>query len=144
MGGSEVLFSGAKEEQQDVEVSRNAIKTGLTDRLQPWQALFGILTLVVTQFDISDDKVLILCGILAATLGFTQITNYKHKEAIKEVVAPWLIQRLLEILGEYIPDLPVKPSDIIEPIVGEGLDMSERLEVLKERLAALEAEANDG
>lgn len=120
---------------------RNKIQTGVTEKLQPWQALFGLLTYVVTQFDVSDDKVLILCAFLAATLGFTQVMNYKHKEAVKEVVAPWLLERLLKILGEYLPTLPEPPSETPVLEVPKQKELQGRIEALE---AELEAEVKDG
>jgi len=104
------------------------VRTATIERLQPWQALFGILTYVVGAFDITQWQTLLLCGFLCIALGFTQRSTYKHKEAIKEVVAPWLVERLLSVLMDYLPQE--------EPEVSEEPD---ELETLKAQLAELEA-----
>jgi hypothetical protein len=95
------------------------IKTGFTERLQPWQAIFGVLTYVIGAFDITEWQTLALCGFLLLGLAFTQRANYKHKEAIKSVVIPWLVERLLETLGEYL-GTPAPPSDIEDVVVDNG------------------------
>jgi hypothetical protein len=94
------------------------VKTATMDRLQPWQALFGILTYVIGAFDISEWQTLVLCGFLVIGLGFTQRSTYKHKEAIKEVVTPWLVEKLLCILEDYIskPEEPEPPPEEPDPL----------------------------
>lgn len=84
------------------EIVQQTVKTQTIDRLQPWQALMGILAYVIGAFDLADWNILLLCGFLIIGLGFTQRSTYKHKEAIKEVVAPWVIEKLLCLLEDYI------------------------------------------
>jgi hypothetical protein len=91
--------------------------------------LFGILTYVVGAFDLSQWQTLILCGLLLLALGFVQRSTYKHKEAIKEVVAPWLVERLLTVLDEYLPK--TEEEEIVEEPTG--------LEELQAIVAELEA-----
>ena len=108
-----------------------SVSTAAQDKLQPWQAVFAIFTYAITQFEISDTNVLILVGMIAATLGFVMRSTYKHKESVKEVVAPWLLERVLEILGDYLkPELPEPPE---EPVATPDLTREE----LVARLTAL-------
>ena len=94
------------------------VSTAAQDKLQPWQAVFAIFTYVITQFDISDVNNLILIAIVATTLGFVMRSTYKHKEQVKEVVAPWLLERVIQILSDYLPKTPT-PKETPEPIVDE-------------------------
>ena len=95
-----------------------SVSTAAQDKLQPWQAVFAIFTYAITQLDISDTNNLILIGIVAVTLGFVMRSTYKHKEKVKEVVAPWLLQRVIQILSDYLPKTPT-PAETPEPIVDE-------------------------
>jgi len=106
-----------------------AVKTETIERLQPWQALFGILTYIIGAFNISDVNVLILIGLVLVTLGFVQRSTYKHKEAVKEVVAPWVLEKLMKILEEYLPEEPEPEPD---PLVLE-------IEALRAQIAEMEA-----
>jgi len=109
-------------------------RTAIVDRLQPWQALLGILTYVVGAFDITEWQTLLLCGFLLVALGFTQKANYKHKEAIKEVVTPWIIERLIDMLKDWLPP-PPNAEEEPEPAPADPYD---ELEALKAELEALE------
>jgi len=114
------------------------VSTGLSSRLQPWQAIFAIMTYAISQFGISDEKALILYGIIMATLGFVQISTYKHKEAIKQVVAPWLVEQLLKTISEYLaPQLPTPPEEPVEPVPEPTKE--EMIAELTKRLAELGA-----
>ena len=113
------------------------VSTAAQDKLQPWQAVFAIFTYAITQFDISEPNVLILIGIVSATLGFVMRSTYKHKEQVKEVVAPWLLQRVIQILSDYLPKTP-PPSETPEPIVAEPTR-----EELIARLQAFEDEVTE-
>ena len=121
------------------------VKTQTMDRLQPWQALFGILTYVVGAFDLSQWQVLLLCGFLLMALAFVQRSTYRHKEAIKEVVAPWLVERLLCVLDEYLPakeegdESPTSDAELIEGAHTLKAEMDE----LKAMLVELEV-SKDG
>ena len=92
----------------------SAVSTAAQDKLQPWQAVFAIFTFVITQFDLSSNNVLILIGMVSLTLGFVMRSTYKHKEAVKTVVAPWLLQQLLKALEDYLPTTP-EPEEPLEP-----------------------------
>ena len=94
----------------------STVSTAAQDKLQPWQAVFAIFTYAITQLDISDTNNLILIGIVAVTLGFVMRSTYKHKEKVKEVVAPWLLQRVIQILSDYLPKTPT-PAETPEPII---------------------------
>jgi len=113
------------------------VSTAAQDKLQPWQAVFAIFTYAITQFDISEPNVLILIGIVAGTLGFVMRSTYKHKEQVKEVVAPWLLQRVIQILSDYLPKTPT-PKETPEPIVDEPTR-----EELIARLQAFEDEVKE-
>ena len=87
--------------------------------MQPWQALFALLTYALGTYGIENERALILYGMVLACLGFVMVSNYKHKEAIKKVVAPWLVEQLLKTLSDYLePTLPEPPAEmpIPEPI----------------------------
>ena len=88
-----------------------SVSTAAQDKLQPWQAVFAIFTFVITQFDMSSNNVLILIGMVSLTLGFVMRSTYKHKEAVKAVVAPWLLQQLLRAIEDYLPSEPEEPVD---------------------------------
>ena len=115
-----------------MEISKNAVSTAVQDKVQPWQAVFAIFTYALTQFDIGETNTIILLGMILTALGFVMTSTYKHKQATKDVVAPWLLQRLLDVLKEYLPDLPDPPAE--EPVepVEEGPTREELLERLKE------------
>ena len=103
------------------EVIEGQVETGITNRIQPWQALFGVFTYALTQFDIGQPNTIILLGMVLACLGFVQVSTYKHKEAVKKVVAPWLVEQLLQIVSEYLkPNLPEPPENTpaepVEPV----------------------------
>jgi len=108
------------------------VSTAAQDKLQPWQAVFAIFTYVITQFDISDVNNLILIAIVATTLGFVMRSTYKHKEQVKEVVAPWLLERVIQILSDYLPKTaPPTATPTPEPIV-DGPTREELIAKLKE------------
>ena len=99
-------------------LSKETVSTAVQDKIQPWQAVFTIFTFALTQFDIGETNTVILLGMILTTLGFVMRSTYKHKEAVKEVVAPWLVQKLLELVSEYLaPTLPDTPEDApVEPV----------------------------
>ena len=78
---------------------------------------------------------------ILAGLGFVMSSTYKHKQAVKEIVAPWLVERLLEIAADYLkPTMPVPPTE--EPV--EPVDVPEiTKEVQKARLIAQLAELGE-
>ena len=95
-----------------MEVSKSAVSTAVQDKLQPWQAMFAVFTYALTQFDIGQINTIILLGMILASLGFVQRTTYKHKEAVKDIVAPWLLERLLKEVSEYLaPHMPAPPEE---------------------------------
>jgi len=111
------------------------ISTATQDKLQPWQALFAVFTYALTQFDIGQTNTIILLGMIIVGLGFVQRSTYKHKEAIKEIVAPWAVEQAIKVLSEYLePALPETPE---EPVL---VDEPTR-EELQAKLDALEREA---
>jgi len=93
------------------EAVTGAVETGLSSKLQPWQALFALISYAVGVYGIEDEKALILYGMILACLGYVMTTNYKHKEAIKEIVAPWLVEQLLNTLSDYL-GTPPTPEQI--------------------------------
>ena len=119
-----------------MEISKTAVSTAVQDKVQPWQALFAIFTYALTQFDIGETNTIILLGMILTGLGFVMRSTYKHKQETKDVVAPWLLQRLLEALKDYLPDLPEPPTPE-EPVV-EGPTREELLERLKELEGTME------
>ena len=100
-----------------MEVSKKAISTAVQDKVQPWQALFTIFTFALTQFDIGETNTIVLLGIIMAGLGFVMNSTYKHKQATKDVVAPWLVEQVVRILSEYLtPQVPTpEPTEEEEP-----------------------------
>ena len=95
-----------------MELAKDTVETGITSRIQPWQAIFALLTYALGTYGIEDEKALILYGMVLACLGFVMVSNYKHKEAIKSVIAPWLVEQLLKTLSEYLaPQLPEPPAE---------------------------------
>jgi len=92
------------------EAVAGAVETGLSSKLQPWQALFALISYAVGVYGIEDEKALILYGMILACLGYVMTTNYKHKEAIKEIVAPWLVEQLLKTLSDYL-GTPATPEE---------------------------------
>ena len=122
-------------------LSKQAVSTAVQNKVQPWQAVFTIFTFALTQFDIGETNTVILLGMILTTLGFTMRSTYKHKEAVKEVVAPWLVEQLLQVISDYLsPQLPTPPSEETlppeEPI--EGLTKAEQIAALTARLKELE------
>lgn len=103
-----------------------SVSTAAQDKLQPWQAVFAIFTFVITQFDLSNNNVLILVGMVSLTLGFVMRSTYKHKEAVKEVVVPWLVERMLEVMKQYLSE----PPETEEPIDKPELTRDELIERL--------------
>jgi len=93
------------------EAIEGSVSTGLQSKLQPWQAIFALLSYAVGVFGIEDEKALILYGMILACLGFVQVSNYKHKESIKEIVAPWLVEQLLKTLSDYL-GTPPPPTEV--------------------------------
>ena len=77
--------------EKSVAISKTAVSTAVQDKVQPWQAVFTIFTFALTQFDIGETNTVILLGMILTTLGFVMRSTYKHKEAVKEIVAPWLV-----------------------------------------------------
>ena len=115
-----------------------SVSTAAQDRLQPWQAVFAIFTYAITQLDLSETNILILVGMISTTLGFVMRSTYKHKEAVKSVVAPWLLQQVVKILKDYLPSEEPEPSEpytILQPTV-------EELEEQLRELLAKETEAS--
>ena len=124
-----------------MEFTKDRVETGLFNRLQPWQALFALLTYAFGIYGIDDDRAIILYGLILATLGFVMVSNYKHKEAIKSVIAPWLVEQLLKTLGYYLePQLPEPPDkdSPMEPITEP--DKDKVIAELEAAIAALKAE----
>ena len=111
-------------------ISKDKISTAVQDKIQPWQALFAILTYSLTQFDIGEANTIILLGMILAALGFVQRSTYKHKEAVKEIVAPWLLEKLLHEVSEYLkPEMPEPP---VEEPIEEPVDEPTREELLEQ------------
>jgi hypothetical protein len=95
-----------------------AVSTGVQNKIQPWQALFAIFTYALTQFDLGETNTLILLGIVMTGLGFVMRSTYLHKQATKEIVAPWLLEQVIKILSDYLP-APLPPSEVAPVIVDE-------------------------
>jgi hypothetical protein len=115
-----------------VEVSKDAVSTAVQDKFQPWQAMFAIFTYALTQFDIGQVNTIVLLGMMLVTLGFVQRSTYKHKEAVKEVVAPWLVEQLLKIVSDYLsPELPEPPAEEPEAEEPSREELIEQLEALR-------------
>ena len=132
------LAEQREDKQMGIELAKETVETGFWSKLQPWQALFGLLTYALGVYGIEDDKAIILYGFILATLGFVMVSNYKHKEAIKAVVAPWLVQQVLKILGDFLePQLPEPPEEgPVEPIAEP--DKEKVIAELKEAIQALD------
>ena len=122
------------------------METGLSNRLQPWQALFALLSYAVGIYGIDDEKALILYGIIAACMGFVMQSNYRHKQAIKEIVAPWLVEQLLNTLSEYLEKPPtpeeIEAGYIKTPDVDVETSARDLKAKLKAQIQALEATKN--
>ena len=120
------------------EAAAAKVESGVSSRMQPWMALFSILTYAIGVYGISDDRALILYGMILAAMGFVMVNTNKHNEAIKSVVIPWLIEQILNTLGQYLkpPDPPVEGEPVVEEECKETI-----LENLKAQVAELEAVA---
>lgn len=126
-----------------MEKAQEHVETGLSNRLQPWQAIFALLSYALGTYGIENERALILYGMILATLGFTMLTNYKHKEAIKKVIAPWLVEQILQTLGEYLePTLPEPPTEEPPEPIAE-LDKEKVIAELREAIAALDKEMKE-
>ncbi len=145
MFGEEITYyaplAGAMEGEKMTELVKESVETGISNRLQPWQAIFALLSYALGTYGIENERALILYGMILATLGFTMLTNYKHKEAIKKVIAPWLVEQLLKTLSEYLePTLPEPPVEKIpEPITEPDreeikAELREAIEILEQEL----------
>ena len=101
------------------EELKEQITDGILGKLQPWQAMFMILSYMITQFELSEIHNLVAVGMIAATLGFAMVSNYKHKEEMKVIITPFLVDQVLKILKDYMPPLKVEPEPIplLEPEV---------------------------
>ena len=120
-----------------MEISKDKVSTAVQDKIQPWQALFAVFTYALTQFEIGEVNTIILLGMILAALGFVQRSTYKYKAEVKEIVAPWLLEKLLKEVSEYLePKIPEPPAEEPEP---EPIDEPTREELLA-RLAELETE----
>ena len=124
-----------------MDLAKTTVETGITSRIQPWQAIFALLTYALGTYGIEDEKALILYGMVLACLGFVMVSNYKHKEAIKKVIAPWLVEQLLKTLGDYLaPELPEPPEEEVpEPITEPDketvvLELREAIKALEENM----------
>lgn len=123
--------------ENKMEVVKDSVETGITSRIQPWQAIFALLTYALGTYGIEDEKALILYGMVLACLGFVMVSNYKHKEAIKKVIAPWLVEQLLKTLSEYLaPQLPEPPAEEPTPPL-EPIKELDKERIRKELEAAI-------
>jgi hypothetical protein len=112
------------------------VSTAAQDKLQPWQAMFAVFTYALTQFDIGQTNTIILLGMIITGLGFVQNSTYKHKQAIKDIVAPWAVEQAIHVLSEYLkPELPRPPEKIEKPVECEPTR-----EEIEAKLRALKAE----
>jgi len=131
------------------EAVEGAVETGLAARTQPWMAIFTLLSYCVGVFGIQDEKALVLYGMILACLGFVMVSNYKHKETIKEIVAPWLVEQLLKTLSDYL-GTPVPPSETPDGVVVQTPDISikasakEMQAELRAKIEMLEAALSNG
>ena len=133
-----LLARAIDEEKKMTEQAKSAVQTGISERLQPWQALFALLTYALGTYGIEDEKALILYGMVLACLGFVMVSNYKHKEAIKKVIAPWLVEQLLKTVSEYLePELPEPPAE--EPTPPEPIAQPDKEAVIAEIKGAIKA-----
>ena len=134
-----LLAEQRKGERTMTEQAKSTIQTGISERLQPWQALFALLTYALGTYGIEDEKALILYGMVLACLGFVMVSNYKHKEAIKKVIAPWLVEQLLKTVSEYLePELPAPPEPEPTP-PPEPIPEPDKKKVIEEIHRAIEA-----
>ena len=93
----------------------SGVSTAAQDKIQPWQALFAVFTFALTQFDLGQTNTVILLGMLLAALGFVMRSTYQHKQAVKDIVAPWLVEQVIKVLSDYLePHLPAVPEEPVE------------------------------
>ena len=112
------------------EAVQEKVKATVIEHLQPWQAIFTVLTWVVTQFDISEWQTLVLIAMLCSTLGFAMIKGYQHNEIVREVVAPWIVEKAVGLLSDYMKKVtPTSEDPTIEA----------RVSILKKQVAVLES-----
>jgi len=127
----------------------NTVETGISQRLQPWQSLFAILTYAIGVYGLDNERALILYGLILAALGFVMVSSYKHKEAVKEIVAPWLVEQLLNTVSEYL-GTPPTPEEINGEIVVKTPDLKieatakDMKAELRAQIKTLEAALNNG
>lgn len=113
------------------EAAEEKLKSTVIEHLQPWQAIFTVLTWVVTQFDITDWQTLVLIAMLCATLGFAMIKGYQHNEIVREVVAPWIVEKAIDLLSVYMKKVTPVPTDP---------SIEARVSILKKQIAVLETQ----
>ena len=137
------LLARAIDGEMKMETAKDHVETGLSNRIQPWQAIFALLTYALGTYGIEDEKALILYGLILATLGFVMVSTHKHKEAIKKVIAPWLVEQILQTLGEYLePTLPEPPQEQPPEPIAEP-DKEKVIAELREAIATLSEEMKE-
>lgn len=95
---------------------KEKVTDGILGKIQPWQAIFGMLSYVIFNYDMEIWQNLTLIAILAVMLGHAMVNKNKHTEAMKEVVTPFIVDQLFKTLEEYLP-----PKEEQEPIVVEKI-----------------------
>ena len=122
-----------------MEPAKDKITTGISDRLQPWQAIFSVFMYALGTYGIENDRALILYALILATLAFAMVSGYRHSEATKSVVAPWLLEKLLKIVSKYLaPQLPQAPTEAL-PEPRQPPDESEQDKIITSLRAEIKA-----
>lgn len=90
------------------------VETGFLTKLQPWQSLFGLLMMAFGIYGL-DERALIFYGMIMICLAFTMISSNKHKEVMKKVIIPFVVEQALKVLADYTKLEPIEK--IVEKIV---------------------------
>ena len=124
------------------DMAKDTIETGFWDKLQPWQALFTVFMYALGTYGIEDEKALVLYAMILTALVVVMVSQYKHQEATKSVVVPWLLEKVLKILGKYLePHYPSRPEEIPEPVPITPSTKTDIIAEIEAQIEALKAEA---
>ena len=125
-----------------MEMTKETIETGFWDKLQPWQAMFTVFMYALGTYGIEDETALILYAMILAALVMAMVSQYKHQEATKSVVVPWLLEKTLKILGKYLePQYPLRPEEKPEPVPITPQTKTDIIAEIEAQIAVLKAEA---
>ena len=125
-----------------MEPAKEIVETGFWDKLQPWQAVFSVFMYSLGIYGVEDEKALVLYAMLLVTLAFAMVSQYKHQEATKSVVVPWVLEKALKIVSKYLePYYPLGPEEVPKPNPLSSSTKTDIVADIEAQIAALKAEA---